>query len=110
MHIVCKKDVEGWKLSAYLYIQTPPSQARQIEDESTSVYVNKTAKCHSLIMHQLRFFSRPINKDRQLYFQLKNGEHLTGVIEKVNGEEVLVSAFEQKIWLAAESIAYITTK
>lgn len=91
-----------------LYIQTPPP-ARQIEDESTSVYVKKEP-VPSLIMHQLRFFSRPINKDRQLYFQLKNGEHLTGVIENVNGEEVLVSAFEQKIWLAAGSIAYITTK
>lgn len=91
-----------------LYIQTPPP-ARQIEDESTSVYVKKEP-VPSLIMHQLRFFSRPINKDRQLYFQLKNGEHLIGVIENVNGEEVLVSAFEQKIWLAAGSIAYITTK
>ena len=91
-----------------LYIQTPPP-ARQIEDESTSVYVKKQP-VPSLIMHQLRFFSRPINKDRQLYFQLKNGEHLTGVIEKINGEEVLVSAFEQKIWLAAGSIEYITTK
>ena len=91
-----------------MYIQTPPP-ARQIEDESTSVYVKKQP-VPSLIMHQLRFFSRPINKDRQLYFQLNNGEHLIGVIEKVNGEEVLVSAFGQKIWLAAESIAYITTK
>ena len=91
-----------------MYIQTPPP-AQQIEDESTSVYVKKQP-VPSLIMHQLRFFSRPINKDRQLYFQLKNGEHLTGVIEKIKGEEVLVGAFEQKIWLAAESIAYITTK
>ena len=97
-----------------LYIQTPPP-ARQIEDESTSVYVKnvknvKKRPVPSLIMHQLRFFSRPINKDRQLYFQLTNGEHLTGVIEKMKGEEVLVSAFEQKIWLAAESIVSITTK
>ena len=91
-----------------LYVQTPPP-AQQIEDESTPVYVKKQP-VPSLIMHQLRFFSRPINKDRQLYFQLKNGEHLIGVVEKVKGEEVLVSALEQKIWIAAESIAYITAK
>lgn len=91
-----------------MYLQNPPP-ARQIEDESTSVYVKKQ-QVPSLIMHQLRFFSRPINKDRQLYFQLKNGEHLMGVIEKMKGEEVLVSVFEKKLWIAAESIAYITTK
>ena len=91
-----------------MYLQNPPP-ARQIEDESTSVYVKKQ-EVPSLIMHQLRFFSRPINKDRQLYFQLKNGEHLTGVIEKMKGEEVLVSVFEKKLWIAAETIAYITTK
>lgn len=91
-----------------MYLQNPPP-ARQIEDESTSVYVKKQ-EVPSLIMHQLRFFSRPINKDRQLYFQLKNGEHLMGIIEKMKGEEVLVSVFEKKIWIAAESIAYITTK
>ena len=98
-----------------MYIQTPPPaqqieyESISVEDESTSVYVKKQP-IPSLIMHQLRFFSRPINKDRQLYFQLKNGEYLTGVIEKLKGEEVLVSAFEQKIWIAAESIAYITSK
>ena len=91
-----------------MYLQNPPP-ARQIEDESTSVYVKKQ-EVPSLIMHQLRFFSRPINKDRQPYFQLRNGEHLTGVIEKMKGEEVLVSVFEKKMWIAAESIAYITTK
>ena len=91
-----------------MYLQNPPP-ARQIEDESTSVYVKKQ-EVPALIMHQLRFFSRPINKDRQLYFQLKNGEHLIGVIEKMKGEEVLVSVFEKKMWIAAESIAYITTK
>ena len=91
-----------------MYLQNPPP-ARQIEDESTSVYVKKQ-QVPSLIMHQLRFFSRPINKDRQLYFQLKNGEHLMGVIEKMKGEEVLVRVFEKKLWIAAESIAYIATK
>ena len=96
-----------------MYLQNPPPArqipTRQIEDESTSVYVKKQ-EVPSLIMHQLRFFSRPINRDRQLYFQLKNGEHFTGVIEKMKGEEVLVRVFEKKLWIAAESIAYITTK
>ena len=73
-----------------LYIQTPPP-ARRIEEESTSIYVKKEP-VPSLIMHQLRYFSRRTNKDRQLYFQLKNGEHLVGTIEKLKGEEVLVSA------------------
>ncbi|WP_431029257.1 4-diphosphocytidyl-2C-methyl-D-erythritol kinase [Lysinibacillus sp. LZ02] len=91
-----------------LYIQTPPP-ARRIEEESTSIYVKKES-VPSLIMHQLRYFSRPTNKDRPLYFQLKNDEHLVGTIEKLNGEEVLVNALEQKIWLAAESISYISTK
>lgn len=91
-----------------LYIHTPPP-ARQIDDESTSIYVRKEP-VSSLILHQLRYFARPVNKDRQLYLQLKNGEHLAGTIEKIKGEEVLVKALEQKIWLAAESIAYITTK
>lgn len=91
-----------------LYIHTPPPVC-QIEEESTSIYVKKEA-VPSLILHQLRYFARPANKERSLYFQLKNGEHMTGTIEKVKGEEVLVNAFNQKIWLAAESIAYITTK
>ncbi|MGM9951063.1 MAG: 4-diphosphocytidyl-2C-methyl-D-erythritol kinase [Lysinibacillus sp.] len=91
-----------------LYIHTPPP-ARQIEEESTSIYVKKEA-VPSLILHQLRYFSLPLNKERKLYFQLKNGEHLDGTIDKVKGEEVLVNALGQKIWLAAESIAYITIK
>ncbi|WP_413365034.1 hypothetical protein [Lysinibacillus sp. 3P01SB] len=91
-----------------LYIHTPPP-ARQIDDESTSIYVRKEP-VPSLILHQLRYFARPVNKERQLYFQLKNGEHLNGIIEKVKGEEVLIRAMNQEIWLAAESIAYITAK
>ncbi len=91
-----------------LYIHTPPP-ARQIEEESTSIYVKKAA-VSSLILHQLRYFAQPVNKERKLYLQLKNGEHLNGTIDKVKGEEVLVNALGQKIWLAAESIAYITIK
>ncbi len=91
-----------------MYIHTPPP-ARQIDDESTSIYVRKEP-VPSLILHQLRYFARPVNKERQLYFQLKNGEQLNGIIEKVKGEEVLIRAMNQEIWLAAESIAYITAK
>lgn len=91
-----------------MYIHTPPP-ARQIDDESTSIYVRKEP-VPSLILHQLRYFARPVNKERQLYFQLKNGEQLNGMIEKVKGEEVLIRAMNQEIWLAAESIAYITAK
>lgn len=91
-----------------MYIHTPPP-ARQIDDESTSIYVKKEP-VSSLILHQLRYFARPVNKERQLYLQLKNGEHVTGTIEKVKGEEVLIRALQQEIWLSAESISYITTK
>lgn len=91
-----------------MYIHTPPP-ARQIDDESTSIYVKKEP-VSSLILHQLRYFARPVNKERQLYFQLKNGEHVTGTVEKVKGEEVLIRAYQQEIWLSSESIAYITTK
>ena len=106
-HIVMKKGC-GRLEYPLLYIHTPPP-AHQIEEESTSIYVKKEA-VPSLILHQLRYFSLPLNKERKLYFQLKNGEHLDGTIDKVKGEEVLVNALGQKIWLAAESIAYITTK
>lgn len=91
-----------------LYIQTPPP-AKLVEEASTSIYIKKEPVA-SLILHQLRFFSRPLNKERQLYFQLKNGEALVGSIEKLRGEEVLVRAYGQEIWIAAQSIAYMATK
>lgn len=91
-----------------LYIQAPPP-ARLLEEASTSIYMKKEPVA-SLVMHQLRYFSRPVNKDRILYFQLKNGESLVGPIVRLRGEEVLVKVYGQEIWLAAESIAYMTTK
>lgn len=91
-----------------LYIQTPPP-ARVVEEASTSIYMKKEPVA-SLILHQLRYFSRPINKERQLYFQLKNGESLVGSILRLRGEEVLVKAYGQDIWIAAQSVAYITIK
>ncbi len=91
-----------------LYIQTAPP-AKLLEEESTSVYIKKEPVT-SLVLHQLRYFSRSVNKERQLYFQLTNGEFLVGTIEKLRGEEVLVKTYSQNVWLAAQSIAYITLK
>ncbi|WP_332650376.1 4-diphosphocytidyl-2C-methyl-D-erythritol kinase [Lysinibacillus sp. 54212] len=92
-----------------LYIPSPPPAKQITEEESTSIYVKKEP-VQPLILHQLRFFSRPINKERQLFIKLKNGEKLIGVVEKLNGNEVLVNTFQQKIWLDAESIENISTK
>lgn len=92
-----------------LYIPSPPPAKRITEEESTSIYVKKEP-VQSLIIHQLRFFSRPINKERKLFIKLKNGEQLVGIIEKMNGNEVLVNTYQQKIWLDVESIETISTK
>lgn len=109
MHIVRKKGCGRLEHLPLLYIPSPPPAKQIMEEESTSVYVKKEP-VQSLIIHQLRFFSRPINKDRKLSIHLKNGEQLIGVVEKLKGHEVLVDTFQQKIWLDAESIKSISTK
>ncbi|WP_153061587.1 MULTISPECIES: 4-diphosphocytidyl-2C-methyl-D-erythritol kinase [Metasolibacillus] len=105
------------KYQPLLFIKTPSyavelTAAKQQEpelEESTSIYEKPLPNniVNSLIAHQLRFFARPVAKNRMLLVVLKNGERLIGTIEHLNGIDVVMKVFEQKIIVNANDIATI---
>lgn len=103
------------KYRPLLFIKTPSyavelTAAKQQElEESTSIYEKPLPNniVNSLIAHQLRFFARPVAKNRMLLVVLKNGERLIGTIEHLNGLDVVLKVFEQKMIVNANDIATI---
>ncbi len=103
------------KYQPLLFIRTPSyaveitaAEQRELE-ESTSIYEMPQTHsiANSLIAHQLRFFARPAVKPRVLLVVLKNGERLVGTIEHLNGTDVVMKVFEQKMVVNANDIATI---
>ncbi|MCT6925886.1 MULTISPECIES: 4-diphosphocytidyl-2C-methyl-D-erythritol kinase [Bacillales] len=103
------------KYQPLLFIRTPSYAVELTEieqqelDESTSIYEMPQTQqiTNSLIAHQLRYFTRPVTKNRILLVVLKNGERLVGTIEHLNGTDVIMKIFEQKTIIPVNDIATI---
>ncbi|MEC1178802.1 4-diphosphocytidyl-2C-methyl-D-erythritol kinase [Metasolibacillus meyeri] len=105
------------KYQPLLFIRTPSyavelTAAEQQElEESTSIYEmpQTNQMTNSLIAHQLRYFARPVIRNRVLLVVLKNGERLVGTIEHLNGADVVMKVFEQKTVISVKDIVAIHT-
>lgn len=103
-----------------LFIKTPSYAVKlamnesAFFEESTSIYEMQAPRVieNALIAHQLRFFARPTKRDRTLLIVLKNGERLVGTVEALQGVDVTVKIYEQKVVIDGNDIdaIYVSRK
>ena len=102
-----------------LFIQSPSFYYYDVEDEkdeafldeSTSVYeISRRERIkNSVIAKQLHFFTQPINrKNRQLVFNMNNGEKIIGVIDSLDGINLKVLTTKETVVINANDIKSIS--
>ncbi|NLY79435.1 MAG: 4-diphosphocytidyl-2C-methyl-D-erythritol kinase [Lysinibacillus sp.] len=102
-----------------LFIQSPSFYYYDVEDEkdeafldeSTSVYeISRRERIkNSVIAKQLHFFTQPINrKNRQLVFNMNNGEKIIGVIDSLDGINLKVQTTKETVVINANDIKSIS--